>query len=96
MYRGELMEEAAAADLYRTGIHPYTELLFSSAAGLGPGPGARREPAGKAEAPAENGAGRGEGCSFAGRCPLAAEQCRAGRPPLRERERGHWVRCFQR
>jgi ABC-type oligopeptide transport system ATPase subunit len=32
MYRGELMEEAPAADLYREGIHPYTQLLFSCAA----------------------------------------------------------------
>ena len=30
MYRGELMEEAPAADLYRTAAHPYTRLLFSS------------------------------------------------------------------
>jgi len=33
MYRGELMEEAPAANLYREGLHPYTQLLFSSAAG---------------------------------------------------------------
>jgi len=32
MYRGELMEEAPAADLYREALHPYTQLLFSSAA----------------------------------------------------------------
>jgi oligopeptide/dipeptide ABC transporter ATP-binding protein len=30
MYRGELMEEAPAADLYRTARHPYTKLLFSA------------------------------------------------------------------
>jgi ABC-type dipeptide/oligopeptide/nickel transport system ATPase component len=34
MYRGELMEEAPAADLYREGRHPYTQLLFSCAAGV--------------------------------------------------------------
>jgi len=34
MYKGELMEEARAADLYREGIHPYTQLLFSSATGI--------------------------------------------------------------
>jgi len=34
MYKGELMEEAPAADLYCEGIHPYTKLLFSSAAGI--------------------------------------------------------------
>jgi oligopeptide/dipeptide ABC transporter ATP-binding protein len=33
MYRGELMEEAPAADLYREARHPYTRLLFSSVSG---------------------------------------------------------------
>jgi ABC-type oligopeptide transport system ATPase subunit len=33
MYRGELMEEAPAADLYREARHPYTQLLFSSVSG---------------------------------------------------------------
>jgi ABC-type oligopeptide transport system ATPase subunit len=43
MYRGELMEEAPAAELYRNARHPYTRLLFSSVSGAGislPGPGA--------------------------------------------------------
>jgi oligopeptide/dipeptide ABC transporter ATP-binding protein len=31
MYRGELMEEAPAADLYQRALHPYTKLLFSAA-----------------------------------------------------------------
>jgi ABC-type oligopeptide transport system ATPase subunit len=40
MYRGELMEEAPAADLYRCARHPYTRLLFSSASGNKAGPAA--------------------------------------------------------
>ena len=31
MYRGELMEEADARELYRSAAHPYTRLLFESA-----------------------------------------------------------------
>ncbi|MDR0582954.1 MAG: ATP-binding cassette domain-containing protein, partial [Treponema sp.] len=38
MYRGELMEEASAGELYRRGLHPYTRLLFSSATGGKPPP----------------------------------------------------------
>ena len=38
MYHGELMEEAPAGELYRRGLHPYTQLLFSSAAGGKPPP----------------------------------------------------------
>jgi len=34
MYKGEMMEEAPAADLYREALHPYTKLLFSSASGI--------------------------------------------------------------
>jgi ABC-type dipeptide/oligopeptide/nickel transport system ATPase component len=37
MYRGELMEEAPAADLWQSGRHPYTQLLFSSTTGGGGG-----------------------------------------------------------
>ncbi|MDR1098915.1 MAG: ABC transporter ATP-binding protein, partial [Treponema sp.] len=120
MYRGELMEEAPAAELYKSGLHPYTELLFSSVAGSaeggkgGPGtePAGRRpppapeprtaegegpQPGGKAEGQtAADEGSREKGCSFAGRCPLASEQCRAEHPPLRELEGGHWVRCFHR
>jgi ABC-type oligopeptide transport system ATPase subunit len=45
MYRGELMEEGAAADLYRDARHPYTRLLFSSVSGRGD-PGAVAAPEG--------------------------------------------------
>lgn len=33
MYRGFLVEEAPARDLYRTAVHPYTKLLFSGDSG---------------------------------------------------------------
>jgi oligopeptide/dipeptide ABC transporter ATP-binding protein len=90
MYRGELMEEAPAAELYRSGLHPYTELLFSSVAG---NRAAEPLPAGKAAADEGN---RESGCSFAGRCPLAAGPCFSEHPRLREAAGGHWVRCFRR
>ena len=89
MYRGELMEEAPAADLYQTARHPYTRLLFSSVAG----------PAGDSGGPQEGRAGeasparetlKGEirmpvteisGCAFAERCPLADDICQREQPP---------------
>jgi oligopeptide/dipeptide ABC transporter ATP-binding protein len=100
MYRGELMEEAAAADLYQTARHPYTRLLFSSAAGPGGGAG---EPTGRP------GALKGEvhtpvtalaGCAFAERCPLADDRCRQEHPAIRDDGPGipgavHRVRCFK-
>jgi len=96
MYKGELMEEADAADLYITGVHPYTKLLFSSAAGIpesnpinaqatapcSPTPSA---PAGEVLAGS---------CPFAPRCNMAAEKCSKEHPELREVKKGHLIRCF--
>jgi oligopeptide/dipeptide ABC transporter ATP-binding protein len=58
MYRGELMEEAAAVDLYQTALHPYTRLLFSSVAGPAKETSrmpaaASGEPAGRPEQPGQ-------------------------------------------
>jgi oligopeptide/dipeptide ABC transporter ATP-binding protein len=94
MYRGELMEEAPAADLHSACAHPYTKLLFASVGGkvfqegLGPVPGPGSAP----------GIGPSVGlgadaCAFATRCPLADGQCRSERPDFREIRPGHRVRC---
>ncbi|MDR1420291.1 MAG: ABC transporter ATP-binding protein [Treponema sp.] len=92
MYRGELMEEAPAADLWKTGSHPYTRLLFSSAPGLSPDAPARDE--GPPDSGAPSGGEGEERCSFAGRCPIATKQCLESRPPMRETGCGHKTRCF--
>jgi oligopeptide/dipeptide ABC transporter ATP-binding protein len=86
MYRGELMEEAPAAELYKTGCHPYTELLFSSVVGrvsLRPGGEERLNP--------ESGAG----CTFYKRCPYVEKRCCETHPPLIEAAPNHLVRCFR-
>jgi oligopeptide/dipeptide ABC transporter ATP-binding protein len=89
MYRGELMEEAPARNLYRDAAHPYTRLLYSSVAGTGRGDTAF--PGGEVGTPVEAIAG----CAFAARCPLADARCRAERPGFREIASGHRVRCFK-
>jgi oligopeptide/dipeptide ABC transporter ATP-binding protein len=101
MYRGELMEEAPAAELYRQGLHPYTRLLFSSATGEGgslpPGPhtvAAHPPRLGGQEAPQAPLAPQGRACAFAHRCPRAEPRCHEEKPPLRETGAGHSVRCF--
>jgi oligopeptide/dipeptide ABC transporter ATP-binding protein len=107
MYRGELMEEAPAADLYREGIHPYTKLLFSSAAGGKDASDMRSEDfttelQDHAKNPVKL---RGENfdstsmipgasCPFASRCPKAAERCFREHPALCEIGAGHLIRCF--
>jgi len=93
MYKGELMEEARANDLYSTALHPYTQLLFSSAAGTsftqetntGGEPKIQKR---QMEESNEN------SCSFAPRCPKAADRCYKEHPALKEINAGHSIRCF--
>ena len=86
MYRGLLMEEAPAATLWQRGLHPYTELLFSSV----PGGAVKAAARPKAEALAEG------GCAFAPRCPYAEGRCLEEAPELRSVGEGHLVRCWKR
>jgi oligopeptide/dipeptide ABC transporter ATP-binding protein len=93
MYRGEIMEEAPAATLWKNGLHPYTELLFSSA-------GTGAPPAGQSAA-AEVPLDATGGCAFASRCPYAKgvsadEACFKEKPPLREADATHMVRCWKK
>jgi oligopeptide/dipeptide ABC transporter ATP-binding protein len=100
MYKGELMEEAKAADLYKEGLHPYTKLLFSSASAIPkddqtnvsalsgkniyPGVKSRTEKKQENE----------KSCSFAPRCVRASERCFCEHPEFIEIKDGHSIRCF--
>jgi len=35
-----------------------------------------------------------KGCTFAPRCGLATDQCRADYPPLAQHRTDHWVSCW--
>jgi len=90
MYKGELMEEAPAANLYREGLNPYTKLLFSSAAGNAEVSNTDNEKDAEKSAAAQT----GESCSFAPRCPMASERCFREHPQLTQISAGHSIRCF--
>ncbi|MCL2381130.1 MAG: ATP-binding cassette domain-containing protein [Treponema sp.] len=98
MYRGEIMEEAPAAEIWSHGLHPYTELLFSSA-----GKPPQAEPSAAASpAPAKAGktseaksvTAEADGCAFALRCPYAEGRCFAEKPELAAAGERHFVRCW--
>jgi oligopeptide/dipeptide ABC transporter ATP-binding protein len=93
MYKGELMEEAPAADLYREGLHPYTQLLFSSAAGVSNklGKVSSSFPISHSPFPIPNSS---FSCSFAPRCTRATERCFCEHPALCDVSPGHSIRCF--
>lgn len=92
MYRGRVVEEGPAAEVFMTPKHPYTRLLRDSV------PDPDRIPEGGSPVSGvekEAGlAGSGCGCAFADRCPLVMERCRGERPALGEIERGWSAACF--
>jgi peptide/nickel transport system ATP-binding protein len=77
MYAGRLLEQAAAADLYRAPRHPYTLGLLRS---FPPLHGARRRLAGIPGSPPDLRTPP-PGCPFHSRCGHAMDICRAHMPP---------------
>jgi len=94
MYAGQVVEEAAVADLFERPFHPYTHGLLRSMPRLGGWGGGRterlREIPGIVPAITET----LTGCRFAERCPHAFDLCRQNPPGLftiQERQR---ARCW--
>ena len=85
MYRGEIMEEAPVANLWKEPLHPYTMLLFSSA-GVG-----KTIPQGEVKSVTTE----SSGCAFAARCQYAEDRCFREKPELREAGTSHFVRCWR-
>ena len=92
LYLGKVMEKAAAGDLFRQPLHPYTRSLISAA----PVPDRSVELArervplhGEPPSPVNP----PSGCRFRTRCPIAAPRCAAEEPPLAEHLPGHFAAC---
>ena len=100
MYQGVIMEEAPAAEIWKNGIHPYTELLFSSVGGRAH----NAAEAAKSNTPGKTFTETGNGCAFVARCPYAQERCFMEKPELRvvgapaaeaaDQGSRHLVRCW--
>jgi oligopeptide/dipeptide ABC transporter ATP-binding protein len=89
MYAGRIVEAGPSAGVLHQPAHPYTALLVASVPHLA----VRRHLSGIAGTAPEPGR-RPIGCSFAPRCPLASDSCRAEFPPLTEIGPEHVVRCW--
>ena len=85
MYRGYLVEEAPAADLYKTAVHPYTQLLFEGAKGV----------LNNSNQEVKTTLQQENCCPFAYRCPKATERCKKELPEFTQIGDGHRVRCFE-
>ncbi len=89
MYAGQIVESAAAADLFATPRHPYTEALLASL----PERNAGRRRLASLPGVVPGAFDRPSGCLLAPRCPYARERCRIERPPLFEVGASR-ARCF--
>jgi len=90
MYAGQIVELAAAHDLLKRPLHPYTQALINSVPKLSGG--AERLTAIPGNVPRTG--NFPPGCRFYPRCPTARLECAATMPPLLEVESGRWVRCL--
>ncbi len=89
MYLGTIVEVAAADELFRHPLHPYTKALLSAIPI--PDPNAKRDRIilqGEIPSPTNI----PEGCRLRGRCPVAQPAC-SEEVHLREVGSDHWVAC---
>ena len=95
MYRGQIVEEAEAKDLYLHPEHPYTRLLLQSVPV--PDPSYRPERSGTGADLVGMPILGGRGCRFRDRCPEAIPKCGEQDPVLMiVGERGHQAACIRR
>ena len=93
MYKGELMEEANAKDLYEKALHPYTQLLFSSVPNKNEKLNFEKENFENKNLKTEIDKIKIEGCPFAPRCEKATEKCFAEKPELKSISENHKISC---
>src|SRR5215210_53839 len=90
MYAGRVVEQGATSEIFAAPKHPYTRYLTAAAPDIKVDERIVGLP-GRAPAPGK----RPVGCSFALRCELATDECRASFPPVTKPVPDHMVRCFR-
>jgi len=93
LYKGRVMEEGSAQEVFSNPRHPYTQLLKASVPD--PDDGVRRQESRSClVAPGKQPMGKpSTGCAFAPRCGHAIEKCFADKPGFQEVGPGWNVRC---
>jgi oligopeptide transport system ATP-binding protein len=92
MYLGKIVELAAAEELYRKPIHPYSVALLSAVPIPDPKENEAREPL-ILEGDVPSAAHPPPACRFHTRCPWASEICSRVEPPLVDYGNGHLAAC---
>ncbi|HET9840754.1 MAG TPA: ABC transporter ATP-binding protein [Nocardioides sp.] len=93
MYAGRVVEEGPAAQVFADPLHPYSGALSAAFPRVGD-PAARFAPAGLPGDPPDPRQLPG-GCSFAPRCPRAAEICLPAEPELASYAEGRVAACVR-
>jgi oligopeptide/dipeptide ABC transporter ATP-binding protein len=96
MYAGRKVEEASARTLFEQPGHPYTRGLLDSIPKLDVAAHehARRIRLNEIKGMVPSLHNLPEGCTFAPRCELATDQCRAAYPPLLQHRPDHVIACW--
>ena len=90
MYAGQVVEQAATAELFAAPRHPYTRALLQSIPNIEAPRGARLSPiTGTVPDPLR----LPPGCTFAPRCEFAVDRCRDRPPPLLPAGDARLARC---
>jgi oligopeptide/dipeptide ABC transporter ATP-binding protein len=89
IYMGQVVEQAASEELFRSPTHPYTRALMASMPGLDRN-ASKFKLVGEITSPIDPPAG----CRLASRCPVARNNCSQSTPELRAVSPGHFVACF--
>ncbi len=88
MYAGKIVEVAPVANLFRTPMHPYSQLLIESIPSL-----KERKPLKVTEGITHDPRNPPPGCIFQLRCPHVMPHCKTDSPPMRELKPKHDVAC---
>ncbi|MCG8641681.1 MAG: ATP-binding cassette domain-containing protein [Desulfobacterales bacterium] len=92
MYLGKIVEVANHAAIWSEPLHPYTQILMSSAPLPDPVIATKRhETSLKGDVPSPLNVP--SGCRFRTRCPIAVKSCSENEPALREVRGDHFVAC---
>jgi oligopeptide transport system ATP-binding protein len=92
MYAGRILEEAPTRELFADPTHPYTKALLQSVPRLDEHGHARLQSI--EGLPPRLDRGPFHACTFAPRCPLVRDACRAEEPALETFAEGRHRRCF--
>jgi oligopeptide transport system ATP-binding protein len=94
MYLGRIVELAAAADLYKRPLHPYTQALLSAVPVPDPVVERKRKRiilSGDVPSPDRE----RKGCAFYDRCPVKMDKCASSAPALKSVDSSHFAACFK-